>query len=427
VNTGSLRTHVIVVALPVLALALAAAATAVTAFYRASLDRDLRARLTAAAAVMQRTWPSGQGKSLIPGLAMEGIATDVRVLPHRPAGRQASSIPTTQGSLLLLRQTLADGTQITYSASEQQITSSVRQLLTIEIVVSVAALALAALLLVRGTAVALRPLGQIARTALRIAAGDRARRLGPGRTGTELGRMAAAFDQMVDALDTAIGHAEHAEAAMRDFLADASHELRTPIAALQATAETLLREQPARPERDALEASLARDAARLGRLAGDLLSLTRLEARHGFIPLDLSTLARQAAEHAASRAPGARITLDLHDHPPVHGDPGALARLLANLLDNALAASASADPAITITVRHEPGQAEVSVADNGPGIPESQRERVFDRFFRLDPSTEGHGLGLAIARRIAREHGGDLVCEPSPTGAIFTLRLPAPR
>jgi two-component system, OmpR family, sensor kinase len=212
-----------VVTLPVLALALAVAATAVTALYSASLDRDLRARLTAAAAVMQRTWPSGQGKQLIPGLAMEGIATDVRVLPHRSGGQEASSAAaTSQGSLLVLRQTLADGTQITYSASEQQITNSVRQLLMIQILVSVVALALAALLLVRGTAVALRPLAQVVRTALRIAAGDRARRLGPGRTDTELGRMAAAFDQMVDALDAAIGHAERAETAMRDFLADAS-------------------------------------------------------------------------------------------------------------------------------------------------------------------------------------------------------------
>jgi signal transduction histidine kinase len=83
--------------------------------------------------------------------------------------------------------------------------------------------------------------------------------------------MAAAFDQVVDALDAAIGHAGRAETAMRDSLADASHELRTPIAALQATAETLPREQPSRRERDALEASLAQDAAHLGRLAGDLL------------------------------------------------------------------------------------------------------------------------------------------------------------
>jgi two-component system, OmpR family, sensor kinase len=424
-TTGSLRTRVVVAALPVLVLALAVAVTAVTALYRASLDGDLHARLTAAAAVMQRTWPGGQGKQLIPGLAMEGIATDIRVLPHRPDGQAASSTATTsRGSLLVLQQTLPDGTQITYSASEQQITNSVRQLLMIQIVVSVAALAGAALLLVRGTAVALRPLAQIVRTAMRIAAGDRAQRLGPNRTDTELGRMAAAFDQMVDALEAAIGHAERAETAMRDFLADASHELRTPIAALQATAETLLREQPARPQRDALEATLARDAARLGRLAGDLLSLTRLEARHQFVRVDLSALARQAAERALSHAPAVRITLDLDEHPPAIGDPGALARLLANLLDNALAAVPSADPTITITVRHESGQAEVRVADNGPGIPDSQRERVFDRFFRLDRSTEGHGLGLAIARRIAREHGGDLVYEPSPTGAVFTLRLP---
>jgi signal transduction histidine kinase len=175
-----------------------------------------------------------------------------------------------------------------------------------------------------------------------------------------------------------------------------------------------------------LEASLARDAARLGRLAGDLLSLARLEGGHRFVPLELSALARQAAERAASRTPRVHIALDLDEHLPVNGDPDALSRLLANLLDNALSAVPELDPAISIAVRHEAGRAEVRVADNGPGIPESQRERVFDRFFRLDRGTEGHGLGLAIARRIAREHGGDLVYEPSSTGAVFALCLPVP-
>jgi two-component system OmpR family sensor kinase len=424
VNAGSLRTRVAVVTLPLLAAVLVAVAATVAILYRTSLDHDLRGRLTAAAAAMSQAWPSGQGKSLVPALALEGISTAISG-PRRPS---AASIATTvfsaRGSLLELHQTLPDGTTVRYSASENQISDALSRLILIEVAVSLGALALAALLLLQGTKVAVRPLTDIAQTALRIAAGDRTIRLRPAHTDTEVSRLAAAFDQMVDALDGAIGRAERAEAAMRAFLADASHELRTPIAALQASAETLLREQPSRPERDMIEASIARDAARLGRLAGDLLGLARLEALHQFVPLELGSLAREAIARIARRAPGVQITLLPGGPLTVAGDPDALPRIVANLLDNALAAVPAVAGAITITLTSNQDDAEIRITDNGPGIPEAERERVFDRYHRLDNSTPGHGLGLAIARRIAREHGGDLVCRPSVTGAEFSLTLP---
>jgi signal transduction histidine kinase len=412
--------RIAVLTLPLLAAALAVVAAAVTVLYSASLDHDLRGRLSAAAAAMSQAWPAGQGKTLAPALALEGISTSIGG-PHRTSGPAVS----VHGSLLVLRQTMADGTTITYTASRSQAAGSVRQLLLIQVAVSLAVLALTALLVLRGTRMAVRPLADIARTALRIAAGDRAVRLRPTRCTTELGRMAAAFDQMVDAMDAAIGRAERAETTMRTFLADASHELRTPIAALQASAETLLREQPPRPERDALEASLARDAARLGRLAGDLLGLARVEARHQFVPVDLGALARDAADRIASRAPHVQITLILAERPVVSGDPDALARLLANVIGNALAAVPATGPAIAITIAAGPDLIELRVTDNGPGVPGCERDRIFERFHRLGTGTPGHGLGLAISRRIAREHAGDLVCLPSDTGASFALTLPA--
>ena len=212
---------------------------------------------------------------------------------------------------------------------------------------------------------------------------------------------------------------------MRTFLADASHELRTPIAALQATAETLLREQPDRPERDAIEATLAREAARLGRLIDDLLGLARSESQQQFVLVDLAEIARQAADHTAHRATNVRITLRPCAPSPVLGDPGALHRLLLNLLDNAVAAVPSSDPTVSVSIRPLDGYIETTITDNGPGIPDTQRQRIFERFARLDPRTPGHGLGLAIARRIARHHGGELTCEPSPTGATFRLLLPS--
>jgi signal transduction histidine kinase len=228
---------------------------------------------------------------------------------------------------------------------------------------------------------------------------------------------------MVDALETAIEEARASDAATRRFLADASHELRTPIAALQASVETLLREQPERPERDRLEAAVARDSERLGRLVNDLLGLARLEAHPTRTPVDLATIARPLVEHAHARAPNATITLGADGNTTVSGDPDALERVLRNLIDNALTAIQPTGR-IDVQLRRQNGYVSALVADDGPGVPEHQRQRIFGRFVRLDPSKPGHGLGLAIARRIALQHHGDLTCDPTPTGASFTLRLP---
>ena len=228
---------------------------------------------------------------------------------------------------------------------------------------------------------------------------------------------------MLDALETAIDEARASDAATRRFLADASHELRTPIAALQASIETLLREQPERPDRDRLEAAAARDSERLGRLVNDLLGLARLEAHPTRTAVDLASIARPLLEHAQARAPHATITLTADRDTTVSGDPDALERVLRNLLDNALTAIGPTGR-IDVQLRRLNGYLQALVTDDGPGVPEHLRAQIFERFVRLDPSKPGHGLGLAIARRIAHQHHGDLTCDPTPTGASFTLRLP---
>jgi signal transduction histidine kinase len=108
----------------------------------------------------------------------------------------------------------------------------------------------------------------------------------------------------------------------------------------------------------------------------------------------------------------------------VRGDPDALERVLRNLIDNSLAAI---QPTGRIDVRLQrlDGYVHALVVDDGPGVPEHQRQRIFERFVRLDPGKPGHGLGLAIARRIARQHQGDLTCDATSNGGCFTLRLPA--
>jgi signal transduction histidine kinase len=235
----------------------------------------------------------------------------------------------------------------------------------------------------------------------------------------------AALARLLVLLDRAVAEARASEAAMRAFLADASHELRTPVAALQATAERLLRDQPRRPARDAIEAQLARDSGRLGHLIDDLLNLARLDARErpSREPLDLAELASDAVAATRVQDPAARVTVVATGPVPVTGDPDALLRAVRNLLDNALAVSDT----VQVEVSQAANGPALSVTDNGPGVPADQRERIFEPFVRLAQSPRGGtGLGLAIARRTIEAHDGTIRCDPSPTGgAQFTLQLPA--
>jgi two-component system, OmpR family, sensor kinase len=434
-KTGSLRTRVAFITLALLAIVLAAVVTAVTLAYRARLTSDLHGRLAAAAAVVERAGSAGQAKLLVATLAREGIAVDIgprgvgnHAAPNAPvetpSGKKGSTVPVARGSLLTLHEVAADGTPITLSASRTSIGHAVTSLLLVELLVAAVALVLATLLVLRVTRTALRPLSAVIETATRIAHGDSKLRLEPSRTDTELGRLAAAFDQMVDALETAIEEARANDAATRRFLADASHELRNPIAALQASVETLLREQPERPERDRLEAAVARDSERIGRLVDDLLGLARLDAHPARVAVDLASIARPLVEEAHARAPQAEISLSGGHEAAVSGDPDALERVLRNLIDNALVAI-QPDGRVHLHLRRLNGYVEARVEDDGPGVPEHERQRIFDRFVRLDPGKPGHGLGLAIARRIAQQHDGDLTCDETLQGASFTLRLPA--
>jgi signal transduction histidine kinase len=447
-KTGSLRARVTITTLVLFAVVLAAVVAAVTLAYRSKLEGDLHNRLAAAGALVQQAGSAPRTKPLLPGLALEGIAArfsgaptgskgggtgrHVRAPRHTGGPSRAGvtspsnsgSTIDTHGSLLTLREVLRDGTVVSFSASTASIDHAVTNLLLVELLVAAAALALATVLVIRGTRTALRPLSEVIETATRISHGDSNLRLKPSRTDTELGKLAAAFDQMVDALETAVEEARASEAATRRFLADASHELRTPIAALQASVETLLREQPERPERDELEAAVARDSERLGRLVNDLLGLARLEAHPTRTQVDLAAIARPVVEEAHLRAPRAKLELDTDDDTAVSGDPDALERVFRNLMDNALAAIAP-DGRIDVQLARRNGYVLARVADDGPGVPETERERIFERFVRLDPGKPGHGLGLAIARRIAQQHDGDLTCDDVEAGASFTLRLPA--
>ena len=368
-KTGSLRARVILTTLALLAIVLAGVVTAVTLAYRAKLDGDLHSRLAKAGAAVERAGSAGQAKRLLPGLALEGIA--IRIKP--PAGGEAPATgPAKTSSTIQARGSLLFSTRPSpterRSPSPPAAQTSTTQSPTCFSSSSWSRPPRSCSPPARPPRHSHRspPLSAVIQTATRIAHGDSKLRLEPSRTDTELGSLAQAFDQMVDALEKAIEEARASDAATRRFLADASHELRTPIAALQASVETLLREQPERPERDRLEAAVARESERLGRLVDDLLGLARLEAHPTRTPVDLATIVRPLIEDAHTRAPGAAITLSADNDTTVRGDPDALERVLRNLIDNALAAIQPTG-VIEVQLQRCNGYVQARVADDGPG------------------------------------------------------------
>ncbi|SER31804.1 Signal transduction histidine kinase [Streptomyces sp. yr375] len=263
---------------------------------------------------------------------------------------------------------------------------------------------------------ALRPVEGIRREMAAItASADLARRVPEPDTHDEVARLARTTNETLAALETSVER-------QRRFVADASHELRSPIASLR----TQLEVGAAHPELLDV-AGAVEDTVRLQRLAADLLLLARLDA--GEAPatgrrVDLVALAREEAGHRAG------VTVDVASSAvEVAGSRGQLGRVLANLLDNGLRHARSS---VGVRVRRagEAGEwAVVEVADDGDGVPEADRERIFERFVRLDDARSrdegGAGLGLAIARDVAVRHGGTLTVRQTPTGgALFELRLP---
>ncbi|MEU6547113.1 HAMP domain-containing sensor histidine kinase [Streptomyces sp. NPDC046859] len=260
---------------------------------------------------------------------------------------------------------------------------------------------------------ALSPVEGIRREMAAITASeDLARRVPVPATHDEVARLALTTNETLAALESSVER-------QRRFVADASHELRSPIASLR----TQLEVGAAHPGLLDLDGAVA-DTVRLQTLAADLLLLARLDAgeRPGDTRFDLGAVAR---EHAEGRA-GVTVTADA---VPVAGSRAQVGRVLTNLLDNARRHARSA---VTVSVRAQGEWAVVSVADDGDGVPEADRERIFERFVRLDEARSrddgGAGLGLAIARDVAVRHGGTLTVGRAPAGgALFELRLPRDR
>ncbi|MFC4055031.1 sensor histidine kinase [Actinomadura syzygii] len=264
---------------------------------------------------------------------------------------------------------------------------------------------------------ALRPVEAVrAELAEITAAGDLARRVPVPDARDEIAGLAATTNETLAALEDSV-------ARQRGFVADASHELRSPIASLR----TQLEVAAAHPELLDVPGLIA-DVVRLQHLAADLLLLARIDAgdRPPERPVALGRLVRDELDR---RAPGDRIPVQasIEGDPRVMGVPGRLSRVVGNLLDNA---ERHADAAVRLSLRAEAGAVVLRVADDGPGVPPADRARIFERFVRLDDARSrdegGAGLGLAIARDLVVAHGGELIVGDAPEGgALFEVRLPA--
>ena len=419
-KTGSLRLRIALVGLGVLTVAIIGFDIAVALVMRNALESDLSDRLTSRAAAVVADWPSVDVRAL----SLDGI--DVAISKESSAGALGSISLERHGDLEV-GHAYVGGATITLSASTDPIDRTIGWLILVEIVASLCVVAVATVLYVVVARFATRPLRDVAAVANGIAAGDHGRRLAPTETHSELGQMADAFDRMVDALEAALARAQGAEAATRRFIADASHELRTPIASVHAAAETLLRGPRSGPDRELDELRMARETARLSRLADDLLSLARLDAtlpRHQ-TDLDLAPLVQSVVDRQRERTPGLEIQLQLLRPLPVRGDADDLSRAVANLVENAARATLGhGQVAVDAAVRAD--RVVVRVADNGPGVPADDRDRVFEPFVRLaGASGDGNGLGLAIVQAIARQHRGAVTCDAVESGACFSLRLPS--
>jgi len=266
----------------------------------------------------------------------------------------------------------------------------------------------------------LRPVEAMRRQAALITSSNLHERLPVPPAGDEVAALAETMNTMLDRI-------EAASAAQKRFVGDASHELRSPLATVQANADLLAR--ASLPETAARSVGrISAESARMARLVEDLLLLARFDdsgsSRRRVQDVDLDDIVYTERERLRLEHPSLSVTVAL-DPVRVTGDADALLRAVRNLLDNAARHAASS---IAVTVAAAGEAAEIVIANDGPPIPAADRDRIFGRFVRLDDSRSrsdgGSGLGLAIARDIVTAHGGTLTVDDRAQGAAMRIRLP---
>jgi signal transduction histidine kinase len=276
---------------------------------------------------------------------------------------------------------------------------------------------------------AMRPIAGLTRAAREVArTRDPDITLPKPRANDEVSDLATTFEAMLRELGAARQETEATLDRQRAFVADASHELRTPLTSILANLE-LLEAELVGEQREMAESAL-RSSKRMRRLVADLLLLARADAGREATqaPVDLATVAREAADEAGALSSDHPVSLDMPGPVTVTGVADDLHRLAGNLVENALIHTVAGTP-VTVSVRREGDDAVLEVADRGPGVPAELRDRVFERFARGSGDATragGSGLGLAIVRAVADAHGGRVELLDAPGGGSrFVVSLPA--
>jgi two-component system OmpR family sensor kinase len=324
----------------------------------------------------------------------------------------------------------ADGGNLVATTSLGQVNSTVGRLALIVAVGSAAAAVLVGLGVAWVARRGLRPIETMAAQADRITAGDLTDRVHPHDPASEVGRLGTALNGMLARIEASVQEREASQELTRRFFADASHELRNPLASLRANAELYQQGAlPGRPQVDEAMDRIAAEARRMSALTDDMLRLARLDQAPGqqHDPVDLTALVEECAERAQFASPARTWQTHIAPGLVTAGDEELLRRAIDNLLAN-VRAHTPRDAAATITAASRGAAVIVEVSDSGPGVPAGQLPRIFDRFYRAPAPSRcpGSGLGLAIVTAIAAAHDGTARATLNhPHGLRITLTLPA--
>lgn len=311
------------------------------------------------------------------------------------------------------------------------VVETTRRLIAVEVVATAIILGALALVTWWVLRLGIRPIKQMTDAASSIAGGDLSHRVPEAAPSTEAGQLGIALNQMLGRIEDSFAQQARSEDRLRQFVADASHELRTPITTIRGYAElyrvggldepTELGEAMRRTEQESI---------RMTRLVDDMLSLAKLDQRRPLEtkPVDLAALVTDAARDASAVDPERQITTRIDGPLVVNGDEDRLRQVIANVVGNALVHTPT-DAALELHLRQEDGTGVIDVVDHGPGMAPEVAARVTERFFRADPSRNRHrggsGLGLSIADAAVEAHGGDISIDSAlGTGTTVHITLP---
>ncbi len=458
----SLRARLLIVTLALVAVALTAAGwathVALRSFLLDRVDRELVDLRAPAVFAVSDNHPGPGGlpaNAIVRAYASDGTllgafdnrySTSLYAIPTTiRSGFSTVDLPGDPGDYRLLSTTrtsgdpdgdfrpggLPAGSTLVIGVPLTEVNATLRRLLVIELAVGAATLgglAMLALWLVR---VGLRPLERIGETADAIAAGDLSRRVADENPRTEIGHLGRTLNAMLGRIEESFEERRRNEERLRRFVADASHELQTPLTSVRGYAELFRRGAAQRP--DDLATTMRRieaEATRMGVLVDDLLLLARLDQGRPMDDerIDLTSLVADLVADARVVEPERPFTDELAGPVWVRGDDARLRQVVGNLLSNARAHTPPGSP-VTVRTLVRDGEAVIEVADRGPGLVPEHAARVFERFFRADPSraraSGGSGLGLSIVSSIAEAHGGRAEVSSAPgEGATFRVVLP---